>query len=372
MQARQFDWVKWSIWGVIAAGLIWGLFFADKGLQAIFDGVHSGSILLLGAVGLTLTYKILNFANFAHGDILIFGAYVAFSLDWWLTKALPSLFPDLGADKAALQWVAISLALVGGVMGAMALAWLIDRVLYRRMRHSAPVVLVIATFGMALFVRNLVQAMWGVGNRRYDMLVSTPQVYGFGDVNLDGAQEFFSLATRPWNELIRTPDFHYSFALSLNLMDIVTLAVAFCLAILLHVFLKYGRTGKAMRAMSDNVDLARVSGINTERMVAWTWAIGSGMAAIAGVFMGLNFAVIEPNTGAKTLLPMFAAVILGGIGSPYGAMLGALVIGVAQTLLVAPVTAISSQYKPGIAFVLMILMLLVRPQGLLGEAGRKG
>ncbi len=372
MRNREFDLVKWAIWAVILGGLVWGVFFANQGLQAVFDGIHSGTILMLGAIGLTLTYKILNFANFSHGDILLFGAYIAFSVDWLLTGWLPQLIPALADDVFALQWTAIVIAMAVGVFGAVGLSLLIDRVLYRRMRRSAAVVLVIASFGMALFVRNLVQAIWGTGNRRYDMLVSIPRGYGFGDIDFNGSFEFFDLGTRQLDALLRNPEFQHAFALKLNLMDLVTLVTAFSLAVLLHVFLKYTRTGKAMRAMSDNPDLARVSGINTERMIGWTWAIGAGLAALAGVFMGLNFAVIEPNMGAKTLLPMFAAVILGGIGSPYGAMLGAVVIGVAQTLLVAPVTSISSQYKPGIAFVLMIVMLLVRPQGLLGEAERKG
>lgn len=369
---KRQDVVKWVIWGVLAVGLVWGLFFANNGLQAVFDGIHLGSILMLGAIGLTLTYKILNFANFSHGDILIFGAYTTFSADWLLTSELPRWFPALENNLFQLQWLAIILSILIGIVGAILLSLLIDHILYRHMRRSAPVVLVIASFGVALFVRNLVQALWGVGNRRYDMRVSLPQIYGFGDANGDGVQEFFSVASRQWNTLLRNEDFHYTFALSLNLMDIVTLVAAFGLVVLLHLFLKFTKTGKAMRAMSDNSDLALVSGVNTERMVRWTWTLGAGLAAIAGVFMGLNFAVITPNTGAQVLLPLFAAVILGGIGSPYGAMLGGMVIGIAQTLLVAPVTSISSQYKPGIAFVLMILMLLVRPEGLLGEAQRKG
>jgi len=129
---------------------------------------------------------------------------------------------------------------------------------------------------------------------------------------------------------------------------------------------------QAMRAMSDNVDLARVSGINTAVTVRWTWAIGAGLAAVAGVFAGFNFGAISPNLGFFLLLPLFASVILGGIGSPYGAMLGALVIGIAQTILIAPVTNIATAYKPGVAFLLMILMLIIRPQGLLGRAERKG
>ena len=345
MKYQQSDPVKWIIWGLIVVGLIWSLFFVKNGPQFVANGVRLGSILMLGAIGLSLTYKILNFANFAHGDILIFGAYGAFSLDWLFVDVLPRLIPTLGeADHAALlRWIALGLATVGGAAFAVVLSLLIDKVLYRRMRRSAAVVLVIASFGMALFVRNLVQAVWGVGNRSFAMRIRPPMLLDVG---------------------IGT--------IKLTTIHLVTIAVSLTLVVLMHLFLKYTKTGKAMRAMSDNSDLARVSGINTEHMIRWTWAIGSALSAVAGVFIGINFGIITPNTGNLVLLPLFSAVILGGIGSPYGAMLGALVIGIAQTVLVAPVTSISSQYKPGVAFLLMIIMLLVRPQGLLGEEERRG
>ncbi len=339
--------IKWAIWGVLGFGLFWGLFIAEKGgPQPIIDGIRFGSILMLGAIGLTLTYKILNFANFAHGDILIFGAFTAYSFDLIFVNLLPQMFPSLADPSAAvmLGWIAIALAIPGGVLGAIGLSMLIDRILYRRLRRSAAVVLVIASFGMALFVRALVQALWGVGNKAYLIRIQLP-------LNVD-VLGLFQFKITP--------------------LQIATIVIAFTLIILLHLFLKYTRTGKAMRAMSDNMDLARVSGINTEKMIRWTWAIGAGLAAVAGVFSGLNLGAINPLLGSQLLLSLFAAVILGGIGSPYGAMLGALVIGIAQTILIAPVTAISTQYKPGVAFLLMIIMLLVRPQGLLGASERKG
>lgn len=343
MNTRQRDPVKIVIWSVLALMLLWSLFFTKNGPQAIVSGIRFGSILMLGAIGLTLTYKILNFANFSHGDILIFGAYVALSVDWWLVAALPNWIPALAAQAELVRWLALALAMIAGGIAAILMAILVDKILYRRMRRSGALVLVIASFGMALFLRNLVQAIWGVGNRSYAMRIRAPHILDLG-----------------------------LFEIRITTIQIVTVIVAVVLVTLLHFFLKYTKTGKAMRAMADNMDLARVTGINTERMIRWTWAIGAGLAAISGVFMGINFGIITPNTGALVLLSLFAAVILGGIGSPYGAMLGALVIGIAQNVLVAPVTSVNSQYKPGIAFILMIIMLLVRPQGLLGEEERQG
>ncbi|OGF53212.1 MAG: hypothetical protein A2Z21_03375 [Candidatus Fraserbacteria bacterium RBG_16_55_9] len=329
----------------MAVGLVWGLFFVPNGPQYLINGIRFGSILMLGAIGLSLTYKILNFANFSHGDILIFGAYVAISTDWLLFRLLSRWFPALATQaEDVVRWLAVALALIVGVLAGIAMAYLIDRVLYRRMRRSAAVVLIIASFGMALFLRSLVQALWGTGLQRYAILVRPGTVFDFG-----------------------------FFRIRLSFLEMVTIVAALALIIGLHLFLKYTRTGKAMRAMSDNMDLARVSGINTERMIAWTWAIGAGLAVVAGVFMGLNFGGLKPDTGALVLLSLFAAVILGGIGSPYGAMLGGLVIGLAENILVAPaIPSIPTAYQPAIAFILMILMLLVRPQGLLGEAERRG
>lgn len=336
--------IKWVIWVVIGFGLIWGIY--QGGPQPIVDGIRFGSILMLGAIGLTLTYKILNFSNFSHGDILIFGAYVALSANQLTVGLLPQIFPALSdpANDDLLRWSAIFIAMFAGVAGSIGISLLIDRILYRRLRRSAAVVLVIASFGMALFIRALIQALWGVANQRYAVRVTGPMYL-----------DVFGI-----------------FQLRITTLQLVTIISAFALIIALHLFLKYTRMGKAMRAMSDNMDLARVSGINTEKIIRWTWAIGAGLAAIAGVFSGLNLGGMTPTLGADLLLSLFAAVILGGIGSPYGAMLGALVIGTAQTILIAPVTSISTQYKPGIAFLLMIIMLLVRPQGLLGSAGRKG
>jgi branched-chain amino acid transport system permease protein/neutral amino acid transport system permease protein len=246
--------------------LVWGLFFVKAGIFSgaliILNGIRFGSILMLGAIGLTLTYKILNFGNFSHGDMMMFGAFVAFSFDWMFVALLPKLAPALADPGQAdtLRWIAIIISMILGVIVTIGLALLIDRILYRRMRRSAQVVLVIASFGMALFIRALIQAIWGVGNRAYAMLIKPPMVW-FAD----------------------TP-----FRITITPVQIVTIIAAILLIVLVHLFLKYSKTGKAMRAMSDNMDLAKASGINTERMIQWTWALGAGLAAIAGVFFGLN------------------------------------------------------------------------------------
>lgn len=335
---READRVKWALWTVILGTIAWALFFVNDGPQYVVNGMRYGSILMLGAIGLSLTYKILNFANFSHGEFIVIGAFVTYAVHGPLLSALPQWFPD-----EYMRYLAVGIGMLVAVVVASLVAILVDRVLYRRMRKSAAVVLIIASFGMSLFLRSIVQAIWGTGNKAYAVLIQPGMLFDFG-----------------------------IFRIRMSTLEMVTVALALLLIVLLHLFLKYTRTGKAMRAMADNADLARISGVNTERLIAWVWGIGAGLAAVSGVFMGLNFGAFNPNTGGFVLLSLFAAVILGGIGSPYGAMLGGLIIGIAQNILVAPATSISSQYQPAVAFALMILMLLIRPQGLLGESERRG
>lgn len=281
--------------------------------QLLIYGVVLGSIFALGAIGLSLTYGILNFANFAHGDTMTVGAYLALlfkvGLGWPLWAALPTAM-------ACTAEVAV----------------LIDRGVYERLRSRGGVTLLIASVGVALVLRNLVQAIWGPDTHFYKQGIQLP-------IRLLG------LRIKP---------------------DHLTIAgVALVLVVGVHLFLRYTKLGKAMRAMADNPDLARVSGIDTGRVVAWTWALGSALAAAAGVLLGLD-TQLSPQMGWNILLPVFAAVILGGIGSPYGAMAGGMIIGIAQEL---STLVISTAYKPVVAFVLMILILLVRPTGIFATKG---
>ena len=146
--------------------------------------------------------------------------------------------------------------------------------------------------------------------------------------------------------------------------QIFIMIVAVALSVMLYLFLRYTKIGKAMRATSDNSSLARVTGINTERVILWTWVIGVSLAAIAGALAGIENKFITPELGWQMLLSIFAAVILGGLGNPYGAIAGGLVVGISEEVSTA---FISTGYKPAVAFVILILMLLIRPTGLLGR-----
>lgn len=282
-------------------------------LQLLVYGIVLGSIIALAAIGLSLTYGILNFANFAHGDFVTLGAYLTLLLR--VGFGLP-LAPSL------------LLAMAGTALLAVA----VDKLLYRRLRARGPVTLLIASVGVALIVRNAILVGWGPGNQFLRQGIQFP--YRIGG-------------------LLVKPD------------HITIVAIAVLLALGVHLFLQYTKLGKAMRAMADNPSLATVTGIDTEAVITWTWVIGAATAASAGVMLALD-TQISPEMGWHMLLSVFAAVLLGGIGSPYGAMAGGLILGISQELSTA---FIPTSYKPVVAFVIMIAILLVRPTGIFNTRG---
>ncbi len=279
-------------------------------VQLLIYGIVLGSILALGAIGVSLVFGILRFAHFAHGDLMTLGAFFAFSFYVGLALPMPVAFVFACAATALTAVV-------------------IDALVYRRLRRTSPVILLISSFGMALILRSLVQLIWGPSNQVYDPGIQFPYL-------------IWGLRIKP---------------------DQVTIIVgALVLVTGLHLFLQRTRIGKAMRAMADNIDLARIVGIDTERVVIWTWLIAGAMAAAAGIFLAIDTR-LHPIMGWRLLLPVFAAAIVGGIGRPYGAIAGGLVIGIAQefsTLVLSP------SYKTAVAFGLMVVVLIVRPTGLFG------
>ncbi len=282
-------------------------------LQLVINGIVVGSIIALAAIGLSMTYGILNFANFAHGEFLTLGAYLAF------------LFSVvLGTNFLT--------ACVAAVVITAFVAVLCDLVIWKRMRTkgASPVALIIISIGLALFIRNFIIFLWGPAIKRYDLPVKRGMELG-------------------------------SVVITEN--QIAVIVVALICMFLVHYLLKKTSIGKAMRALSDNIDLAKVSGIDVDRVVRYTWAIGMALAAVGGILYGL-LTNINPNMGWFLLIPMFSAAILGGIGNPYGAMAGGIIIGLAQELSTA---IFPTEYKLAISFVILIAVLLVRPQGIMGS-----
>jgi len=281
--------------------------------QLFLNGLILGSIIALGAIGLSLIYGILKFGHFAHGDLMTLGAYFAFlfkvqlGLPFWLAFVLAAAFT---AGTAVL----------------------LNFILYRHLKKRDSVIVMISSVGAALIIRNFVLLVWGPQNKFYDKAIQMPIVIGDGLLRIKENQ-------------------------------IIILVLALSLVIAVHLFLSKTKLGKAMRAMADNIDLAQITGINTEKVIIWTWAMGGVLTAAAGILLAFD-THLTPVMGWNLLLPLFAAVILGGIGSPYGAMFGGLVIGISQEM---STLIISAAYKPAVAFTIMILMLIIRPSGLMGK-----
>jgi len=297
--------------------------------QLLVYGVISGSILSLGGIGVSLTYSILGFSNFAHGDIMALGAYIALGLF--------ALFTGLGIPNTPFGPLSFGFGLILSfalAMGLTALAVvLIDRFLFKRLRHSRSIILMMSSIGVALGLRNVLQFFWGPQPHYYIEKIQLARVIPGLDIRIKPDQVF-------------------------------VIIVAIVSVGLVHYFLQYTKMGKAMRATADNMALARVTGINTERVILWTWVIGAALAATAGILAGIENKFITPELGWQMLLSIFAAVILGGIGNPYGAILGGMIIGISEEVSTA---FISTGYKPAVAFIIMIIMLLVKPTGLLGK-----
>ena len=282
----------------------------------LIPGLVLGSIYALGAVGITLTFGILRFANFAHGETMTLGVYFT----WTLMQITP-LHPLFILPLAMVLTVIV-------VLG-------IDRVFYKPFRASPTIMVVMASFGIMLMVRSVIQFVWGVQLKSLVQGIQRPMVL------------FDALRISPKHVLI------------------IVSAVVLVLAV--HFLLSRTKIGKAMRAMSDSAELAQLTGIDTEKVVKTTWIVGASLACAAGVFLAIDTHV-ETMMGFKLLLPMFAAAILGGVGKPYGAIAGGLIIGLIEELSSYPWIGneplLNPGYKAGVAFAIMVIMLLWRPNGL--------
>lgn len=286
------------------------------------DGVKIGTILALTSIGLSLIFGITGLINFAHGELVTFGALMA----WFFNASAGG--PGVGLITAAVLAVAL-----GGVLGLA-----LERGLFRslRRRKTGRIQLFVITIGLALFLRHIYLVFFGPTSRPYrGYAVQAPFEVG---------------------------------PISLPPRDFIIIGISLVVLVAVGVLLQATRFGTAMRAVSDNRDLAEASGIDVQRIILLTWVTGSGLAALGGVFLGLS-ETVRWNMGFNILLLMFAAVIVGGLGSAYGAMVGGLMIG-----LVIQVSTFwfSTELKVAFALLALILVLLVRPQGILGRAERVG
>jgi branched-chain amino acid transport system permease protein len=287
----------------------------DEFLNTTINGLSSGGIYALGAIGLSLVYGILKLVNFAHGDFITLGGFVAFAIN--VSAGMPLAVAFLGAIAAV---AALGLVLEFTIWAPM------------RRRGAGVMQLLLLSIGLAFVIRNLILFEWGGDDRGLD-------VDQFQSWNLFGE-------------------------VTISAIQVTVIATAAVVLLLVATMLRVTLIGKTMRALSDSFDLAEVSGVNTRRVVIYTWLLAGSLAGLAGVLAAI-YTNLTPNTGWFLLLPIFAAVVLGGIGSAYGALLGGVTLGLVQewsTMLIRPT------YKEAIGFLVLILVLIARPQGIFGQA----
>jgi neutral amino acid transport system permease protein len=282
--------------------------------QTGLNGLSLGSVYALGAVGLTLVYGILKLVNFAHGDFLTFGAYMAFIVN--VTWGGPLV---LGIVFAIVATAALGIAFERIMWGPM------------RARNAGLLQLLLMSIGLAFLLQNTIQFIWGSQIRRLDVnVVDTVQFLG----------------------------------LRIGRTDLIVIVVGFLTLLAIGAMLRYTLLGKRMRALSDNFDLAETAGVDTARVVLYTWVFAGGLAGLAGV-LAAAVTDVKPQLGFELLLPIFAAVILGGIGDAFGALAGGIVLGLViewSTLVIEP------RWKISVGFAVLILVLFIRPQGIFGKA----
>ncbi|WP_207101968.1 branched-chain amino acid ABC transporter permease [Paracoccus shandongensis] len=308
-----------------------------------------GAQLALGALGVTLIYAILRFSNFAHGDTMAFGTAITILVTW----GLQSLGVSLGPLPTAL------LALPVGIAATALLVLATDRAVYRfyRAQKAAPIIFVMASVGVMFVMNGLTRLLIGVDEQRFD----------------DGAR--FIIAVRDFREWSGLAE-----GLALRSTQALTLVVTVIVCAALFWFLNRTKSGKAMRAYSDNEDLALLSGIDPERVVRLTWIIAAALMTVAGVLYGLDKS-FRPFNYFQILLPIFAAAIVGGLGNPIGAIAGGFLVAFSEVAVTYPwvkvagylfpdwqpgglLQLLGTEYKFAVSFVILIVVLLFRPTGL--------
>ena len=286
-------------------------------MQQLVNGLALGSIYALIALGYTMVYGIIGMINFAYGEIFMFGAYA-------------------GLVLALTNYVNVYVALLGATLITMVLGVVIERVAYKPLRRSSRLSALISAIGVSIFLSSFMVRVKGPNTRGFPKLFEN-KIFEIGSFQI-------------------------------TIYQIVIIGVAALLMLGLHLFVTYTKTGRAMRACSQDQDAAKLMGVNVDRVVSITFAIGSGLAGTAGVLAGIYFNAVQPYMGLLAGLKAFAAAVLGGIGSIPGAMIGGLMIGMAEIM---GITVNLSEYKDAFAFTILILVLLFKPSGIMGRKANK-
>ncbi len=284
-------------------------------LSFLITGLGLGSVYAIIALGYTMVYGIAKMLNFAHGDVIMIGAYVAFFAVGKFN--MPSL-----------------VAVLFSVLVCTLLGVLIERLAYKPLRDASTLSVLITAIGVSYFLQNAAQILWGSDTKIF------PTMFDFGNISLFNGQ------------------------LQISLLTLITILVCIVIMVVLTLFINKTKTGKAMRACSEDKATAQLMGINVDTTISITFAIGSGLAAIASVLLCSTYPAVNPTLGSMPGIKAFTAAVFGGIGSIPGAFIGGLLLGVLETLAKA---YISSQMSDAIVFLVLIIVLLIKPTGLLGK-----
>ena len=301
-------------------------------IQHLLDGILVGSILSLGAIGLTLVMHTLRFANFSHAELLSVGAYAALVFDGLFGALYSQLRSTI--DPFSLTWSLI-LAILFAMIATGLSAILIDKLVFYRIREKGDELsMVFASFGVAMVVRNLISLFFGLKSQLFSNEIT------------------FAIMISQDPMILVKPD------------QVFVLIAALLVMLLFHLVLSRTTFGYALQAVAENPVLAQISGVNLSKMLMMIWLIGGSLAALSGIFYGLNNQ-INPVIGRDLVLPIFAATIAGGIGSVYGAVLGGFLVGIASNL---ALMILPSGYSPAVPIMIIFGVLVLRPNGILGEA----
>ena len=358
--------------GMGATKIMGGVEPLDSFLSKVINGILRGLIIGLAGIGLSMTYSILGFANFAHGDFITVGAFMGVMTSYIVAGVVGAATYDIGTlalmkveasqlglaiTGGPLAFAAIVLGLLIAGVGTVGVVLLVDRLAFEPIRDRSSVSLLITSIGVALVIRYLVNFIWGIEKFSANSPGDTWELAIRGSEPASGLQR----GPSTWEFVIT----ELTGSIRVNAHDFTLLVIAVSLMLGVHVLLQTSKLGKAMRAMADNKDLARVTGIPTDRVIRFTWVLGGSLTGVAGYTWVLWSGTFGWYDGWLFLLLVFAAVILGGIGSIYGAMAGGLIIGLARDL---SIIFIPSAFAKAFAFALMIVVLVVKPSGLF--AGR--
>lgn len=289
--------------------------------QHLINGISMGAIYALVALGYTMVYGILQFINFAHADIYMVGAFVAF---------YAARFFQLG-EHPHWSWLFVVLALSTTLCAL--LAFVIEKIAYRPLRKSPKLNILITAIGVSLFLEYAGQLIFGVDPKLFPPLLEESKLFSFGGVDVMS-------------------------------LDVIILTISILSMMGLHWLVYHSKMGKAMRAVSQNSTVAAMLGIHIDRVISFTFIVGSGLAGIAAVLVGMRYPKIEPMMGMLMGTKAFVAAVLGGIGSLPGAVLGGLIMGLSEEMVVG---YSESTYRDALSFGILIIILIFKPTGLLGS-----